>query len=153
MCFDDYLNLATKKLRGHSYSKSEIKQYLLQEGACPDVAENVIVRLSELSYLDDLILAQDIYRACRRGKPCGRLLWSEKLKQRGIPAEIIAELLEESSREEEIEMAQQLADKYLKTKANKSYIQQYRGLTGYLSRRGFSAEIVERVIREMYDNC
>ncbi|MFY9175381.1 MAG: regulatory protein RecX [Peptococcia bacterium] len=153
MPVDEYLELAVKKLWRYSYSEAEIRQHLRKAGASVDEADEVVKRLLELSYLDDLLLAQDIIRSIRRGKPSGRLIWKEKLKQRGIPQEIISKLLEECDREEELELARQASDIYLKSKIKKSFAQQYSGLIAYLNRRGFPGEIVEQVIRELYDNC
>lgn len=149
----DYLEKAVKKLRGHSYSQAEIRQYLQDLGAEPLLAQEVVNRLVELSYLNDTLLAQNIYRSCRKGKPCGQVLWSEKLRNRGIPEEIIQQLISEVSREEEYDLAEQLATEYLRNKAQKSYLQQYRGLAAYLTRRGFALDIVEQITREKCDNC
>lgn len=148
---EELLSQAVNKLRARSYSKAEMREYLLSLGANHAEAETVSERLLELTYLDDNRLAQEMYNSYRRAKPCGHLLWSEKLKQRGIDEEIIEQLTVGSSEEDEYSKAEELAAKFLKAKANRSRTQQLRGLAALLERRGFTSDTIELVLREQQE--
>ncbi len=150
---EDFFELAVKKLRARSYSEAEIRQYLSEAGASSAEAEEVLQRLIELSYLDDYRVAENVVRSLQRGKAGGRLYWQEKLRKRGIRADIIEEILAGYSGEEEYRKALELAITYLQGKAKQNINQKMRGLTALLLRRGFSEETVQSVIMEQCDKC
>lgn len=146
---EEFLSKAVDRLKGRSYSIAEILQFLKKIGADEEEAQAVAERLLELGYLDDVILAGNIYDSCRRSKPCGSLLWREKLRERGIGPDIIESLLSGCSLQEEKESAAELAGQYLQTKAKKSPDQRLRGLAALLTRRGYSCETIELILSEV----
>lgn len=150
---EEYFSQAVKKLRTRAYSRAEMEQYLLSLGANLTESEAVLERLVELAYLDDLRLAQQICLSNRRAKPCGHLLLSRKLKQRGISGEIIEQLLTDCSAEEEYCKAKELATVYLRAKATRSPIQQLRGLAALLQRRGFTMDTIALILSEQKEDC
>jgi len=151
--YEDYLGLAVKKLRFRSYSRAEIRKHLLSLGADPDQAEAVVERLQELAYLDDPKLAQELADTYRRTKPCGYLLWSEKLRQRGLAEEHIAEVAG-SGEAEDRKTARQIATAYLQTRTSGHPEQKLRRLAQHLARRGFADELIEEIIGELQEgNC
>jgi len=152
MAEKDYLALAVKKLRNRSYSIQEIRQYLVGLGIDKEELEKVLERLRILGYLNDFRLAEQLYHSYRRGKPCGYLLWREKLRQRGIASEIIEEFRGRCTAEDEYSNARRLAEAYLNKPSKKEPLQRMRGLATMLQRRCFAAEIVGRIIREYQEN-
>ena len=138
------LELALKKLAIKAYSREEMEQVLKKAGfsCCETTAASE--KLLEMGYLNDRLLAQDLYDFYTGRKPCGRCLIAEKLKRKGIPGDIIDTVLEDLTAEKEITLAHQLAVKYLAVKNSASSC---RALAQYLERRGFSPYTVNEIIR------
>jgi len=138
----DAFELALKKLSIRAYSQEELKNVLTKAGfGCRQTA-NALEKLAGMGYLNDEDLARDIYSYYTSRKPCGRILLTEKLKQKGIPSRTIDSILETFTAEKELNLAHQLAAKYMAKKPAAAG----RSLARYLSARGFSYDIVRKII-------
>lgn len=140
-------DLAIKKLAKRAHSREELRTALEKAGFDEQETGDVLAKLQAEGYINDLLLAGELFAYHTTRKPCGPLLFAEILKKKGIPAEITASLLAEYSTELEIKLAGMLAQKYLAAK--KTPAQRYaacRTLASYLERRGFSPDTVEQVV-------
>jgi len=127
-------------------SEREMRQRLRRRGAAPDVVDETIERLRASHYLDDAAFAQ-FWRESREAisPRSGRLIRSE-LMSKGVDAGTATSTVEGLDDEE---AAYRAASKRLKAHQGESYDVFRRRLGGFLTRRGFSYDVVRRVL----DRC
>lgn len=100
-------------------------------------------------YLNDGLLASDAARYLNAGGK-GRTLIRKKLRSRGIGDEELAQALEEISPEEEYEAAQNAAAGKLRLLTREKAPRKKREkLFRFLISRGFSPELVSRIVRDL----
>jgi regulatory protein len=127
-------------------SEREMRQRLRRRGTAPDVVDETIERLRASHYLDDAAFAQ-FWRESRDtlSPRSGRLIRSE-LMSKGVDAGTATSTVEGLDDEE---AAYRAASKRLKAHQGESYEVFRRRLGGFLTRRGFSYDVVRRVL----DRC
>jgi len=133
-------------------SKDEMRQRLIKKGYTEDEVNGVIDKLEGLNYLNDREFAQTWVKSRIVSKPLGRSLMFRELKRKGIAVDIIEDVLNESLKGyDEYEVAKELALKRLgKIKVRDSKM--WQRLSGYLARRGFSYEVIQKVLKNGYHN-
>ncbi len=133
-------------------SKDEMRQRLIKKGYTEDEVNGVIDKLEGLNYLNDREFAQTWVKSRIVSKPLGRSLMFRELKRKGISVDIIEDVLNESLKGyDEYEVAKELALKRLgKIKVRDSKM--WQRLSGYLARRGFSYEVIQKVLKNGYHN-
>lgn len=144
----DPLKLALNKLKYRLYSKREIQEFLLASCISPDQVAEVLEKLEGWGYLDDEGLGRQIMAHYARTKPLGRYYLARKLQSRGLDAEKVEFLMNDYGEEVELEAAIRLAEKYISgKKANLSGDRM--SLARYLSARGFSRQVISKVISQI----
>src|SRR5580765_1812430 len=83
---------ALKLLERGPRTEREIADRLLGRGFVPDAVEGAVERLRRVSLLDDRAFVRAFVRAELTKRPQGRRLLETKLKRRGVPAALLAEL-------------------------------------------------------------
>ncbi len=129
----------------------EVRQKLLRSDFDEAVAEDTVARLRELGYLDDAAYARHYVQARFRNKGYGPGRLRSDLQRRGVATRhidaVLADLVEE---EDMMEAALEHAEKRWPRLAREADPRKRRKkLTDYLVRRGFSFEIVRRVIEDL----
>lgn len=115
-----------------------------------DSPEKVIERLKELDYLDDFQYAKDYLSDRIRFKPRGFFLLKRELKLKGVPSNILEDLMAETD-VDELEMALQLLQKRgLKDVENLSEKEKARGYR-FLASKGFNKEIIYKAFQNQYN--
>ncbi len=121
--------------------------------------EQVMARLTEAGYIDDVAFARWWITNRQRFRPRGKRLLLLELKAKGVStADIEAALM--TPREEghfsseltefnEAEAATQLATKYLKKHNQLSNYEQKQKLSRYLAGRGFDWDVINQVTQEL----
>ncbi|MCR4440895.1 MAG: regulatory protein RecX [Peptococcaceae bacterium] len=132
---------ALKRLARRGYSSEEIKQALLRAGYGLPETDETVQRLQRAGYLDDENLAREIYSYHTTRKPRGPLYLKQLLEIKGIPRDIIDDVLADYDSDKEIETACRLANKYLLQKKYSPGT-----LAGNLARKGFSDETIRKVV-------
>jgi len=146
----DAWNAACRWLGYSARTESEIRKRLKQAGYDEAVEEEVIRRLREYRYLDDRRLAEALVEELKRKGIVGRAVLRQRLRRRGIETALADEIITEALKGvNELDEALVLAGKRLKTMAGLDQPVIKRRLAGYLSRRGFSAETVYRVLEKI----
>ncbi len=126
-------------------SSKSLGDKLSEKGYTPIVIPEIIRELTELGYIDDMAYARMYMEVCLE-KMWGSRKISYEMKQKGIPCDIIDELLEEYSDSERTEeMAKIILSKYsnddihdIKTRAK---------ITRYFAARGFDFSKIDAAIR------
>ena len=90
---DAVMEAAAAFLAVRSRSVEETRKRLVHLGYPPPIVEQVIERLVEIGYLDDLAFAQAWIESRDRARPRGAMALRRELDRKGVPDEVIAEVL------------------------------------------------------------
>jgi len=128
-------------------SQVEIQRYLNDKGYSPKAVEKVLARLTEVGLLDDRAFARYWLENRANFRPRGARALRYELRQKGVPAEVIDELLAGDHDEEQaaFQAAMARARKWqvLDTLALKK-------LESFLIRRGFSYQLARDTTRRVW---
>ncbi|TFC00431.1 RecX family transcriptional regulator [Cryobacterium adonitolivorans] len=138
--------LLLRRLRGRSLSIVEA-QKLLRSTEIDEVAvQEILERFTELHYLDEEKLADQIMHSHHERKGLGRSGVGAEMRQRGLDAELIAEKLEEMP-DDEAERATELALKRVQQLDRFDDATIDRRLTGFLMRKGYASSVVRDAVK------
>lgn len=137
--YNNCLNLIVRRKR----SKWEIEQYLKRKSIDQDVVNDIVKRLEENNWLDDLEFARAWVNNRRLLKPISkRRLWQE-LKAKRVDESSIKTALSEDLTEERKVLAELVERKQKQTR-----YQDKQKLMAYLLRQGYSYDDVKSVIED-----
>ncbi len=136
----DYL---WRKTRPSRVQKRDGSGFIDKPGVGPEVTERVFARLESKGYIDDEKFTRFWVdnRHLRKGISERKL--TQELRAKGVDQAVIAEILQESSRSDDDELA-----KIIKKKANR-YADRQK-LTQYLLRQGFSYDDVRTALDDYF---
>lgn len=134
-------------IRAHSIF--EITQYLNSKTSDTETIDKIIDQLKFNKLLDDSKFAIWFVESYSRSRPKGKALLARLLKQKGISPDTISQVL--PSREDEIILAKTLLVKKSHLWKNLTGINYKIKTTKYLQARGFSWDIIERVLKKGYN--
>jgi regulatory protein len=152
--YEKYLNLAYRFLSIRNRSEKEMREYLLRTKAAPEVIERIIASLKEHKFLNDEVFARSWVLNRARLKPKGKTLLKIELRQKGITDEVIHNILSEVQEEipDELTQAKDLISKRMERLRGAPREEIYSKVGGFLSRRGFSWDVVKKAIDESLAN-
>jgi len=130
-------------------SVAEMERYLLGKDHAPETVGTVIQRLRDLHYLDDSVFALSWVENRQRSKPRGARLLRTELMQKGIKRDTIDHAISEASGDE-TPLALDAARKRAATLRAADYGEFSRKLGGYLSRRGYSSDVVWSTVKNLW---
>jgi regulatory protein len=143
---------AQRLLSYRARSTAEVRQRLARKGYQEGQIEAVITRLAEQGFLDDRAFARAWVEGRLALHPRGRYGLSSELRRKGLPKEIIEEVLDELVTEEgESAQALDLARKRAGAMAGLERPAFFRRLRGFLARRGFPSGVVGQVVRQVWE--
>lgn len=124
---------------------AQVERYLASKGASPLQVRQTVRRLSDLTYLDDYAYAQRWVNKRLAVRPMGEERLKAELQSKGISEALVARVIAEALR--------QTDEKVLARCALQAAQRHGRRLTRsqtihLLHRRGFSQEIIDRMIEE-----
>jgi regulatory protein len=149
------MDSAVRFLAPRPRSIGEIRQYLNRKGTAPTAIEEVIERLQALNYVNDLEFAHYWVRNREEFKPRGAQALRYELRQKGVPDDIIREVLEDIDMEDSAYRAAQKKSFSFRRLPEDATREK---LGSFLARRGFSYDVVQTAIdriiqeREAEDN-
>lgn len=146
--YEKYLNLSYRYLSIRNRSVKEMRDYLVKRKASEEVIERVIVSLQEHKFLNDETFARSWVLNRARLKPKGKVLLKIELRQKGISDELIQKVLDEVQEEipDELSQAKSLIIKRMERMKGAPRDEIYSRVGGFLSRRGFSWDVVKKAI-------
>lgn len=143
-------NYALNLLSFRARSEKEIYDRMLQKGYEPSVIANTIHYLKEQRYLNDKDFAEMFIKDKFELNRYGRNRIKTELLKKGVSKELVNDLMEEVIHpDREYETARELAEKKMKSYQKDSKNAQHRKLSGFLLRRGYSYDIVSKVVKEL----
>jgi len=140
------LDMAMRLLAFRSRSRQEVAQRLQRRGIAPATVTRTLGRLDELGLLDDTRFAQALARDRLELGRKGKRQIAADLFRMGVAKPIVEKALSQVSDEEQV--AQELLQKVNRRYAGLEPRARYRRLHDLLVRRGFSFEVITRVLAD-----
>lgn len=123
-------------------SEYEVTDYMRRKGYDTAVAESVLAKLRELELVDDAAFARSWVQWRQSVSPRSRRKLCAELQQKGISGDLIDEVLEGITEEEQIEALRSvIARKRHRYDSRQKFM-------AYLSRQGFSYEAIKKALEE-----
>lgn len=130
-------------------SKGELLAHLKKRGVEDDIAAATIFRLQEAGLVNDAQFAKAWSQSRHNSKKLSKRIIAGELRIRGVDQNSIDEALDEIDSEDEYRMAFSLAMKKYSTMSKLEADVQIRRVQSLLQRKGFSFDLIGRVIREL----
>lgn len=128
-------------------SSKEIQDHLSKHGVADEMIAEVLARLERNQLVNDQQFAALWVENRSEFRPRGRRALALELRQKGIPAGIIAEVLENIDEEE---LAYQAASQQVRKYRQLEWPEFRQKLSGFLSRRGFGYGVVAGVVKQVW---
>ncbi len=135
-----------QRLRGRSLSTAEAYAIVNATDIEPDEADEIIERFSELHYIDEEKLADQIVHSLHVRKGLGRKGVELEMRRRGLDACLILEKLDELP-DDETDRAIELACKRVQQMERLDDQTIDRRLSGFLMRKGYSFAAVRLAVK------
>lgn len=145
--YDRALNLLGFRAR----SARELQRRLTQKGESRERADRVIQRLREVGLIDDADFARQLTRS-KVSAGASRRRVHQELFKRGVARDVADEAVEEVFEDEGMSDAasiERVARKKWQTLKSLDALTRRRRLYAFLARRGFDADDVSRVVRQL----
>lgn len=144
--YDLGLQIAMNYLSYQIRSEKEVFTYLKEKEIEPEDRKSVVIRLKELSLVDDLKYAESYVRTQMRLSDKGPQHLAQQLKQKGISQENIELSLELYTLKNQLEIATRAGEKYLKRVHHKSRKETQQKLKQQLMKNGFPQEVIQEAL-------
>jgi regulatory protein len=145
--------LAYRALASQAYSRRELEKKLQRHGFQEEIVTSVLNELETHHYLDDRAFALAWAKKTIAQRFVGPSALQRGLESKGIDRDIIQEVLEKlygGAAEEHVAL-KAMRRRLAQVKAGKSKAFE-RGMVGYLTRRGFTSEIIEKVVKRQSES-
>ncbi len=144
-------NAAVSLLSFKSRTRGELVSRLKDKGFDDSSIEIAVAKLKEYEYIDDYSYGKAFIKDKQKSSSMGKGLLKQKLLQKKLEPELISQLLDEGvTDEEEYNRALLLTQKKMKSFCSKDdATSKKRKIIGLLQRKGFSFEIINRVIKDV----
>ena len=147
--YSTHLNSTLRYLKFRDRSKKEIRDYLHSKKAPSEIIEKIISYCIDHNFINDERFAADWVHARSTYRLKSKKIIKLELIKKGIDPETIEKALgsqEESNESNDLNLAKKLVQLRINRYINASRQEIYQKLGGFLSRRGFSWEIVKQAI-------
>jgi regulatory protein len=141
--------IALMALGRRAKSRGELLTLLKKRGIEEEVANAVLFRLQEQGFINDYEFARYWSESRQRTKKVSKRIIAGELRSKGIADEIIEWITSDISDDSEFANAMQFAERKSRSVRALAPEVAYRRMHGALSRRGFSGNIVNRVLAEL----
>jgi regulatory protein len=143
--------ICLRQLTARARSRAELAATLRSRGVADDVAVVVLDRLTAVGLVDDSALAAAYVSSARAQRGLGRQALAAELRRRGVHQEVVEAATAVVADSDEEEAARELVRRRLPSMARLPAQARTRRLVAMLARRGYSAELSSRVVRELAD--
>jgi regulatory protein len=134
-------------LERRARSRHELAEALRSRRVPDDAAETVLNRFVEVGLIDDVAFAQSLTGAVQRERGLSRRAVAHKLRQRGVPDEVVDETVADIDPAGERARAEQLVARRRRSLASLPPEVQTRRLVGLLARKGYPSGMAYEVVR------
>jgi regulatory protein len=130
-------------------TRAQLAKVLQARRVPDDAAETVLGRLEAVGLVDDAAFAAAWVSSRHAGRGLARRALAHELRQRGVDGETVAEAVTSVDADEELAMARALVARRMPSLAGRPPQVRVRRLVGMLARKGYSAALAYRVVREL----
>lgn len=134
-----------------SHFERELERKLRQRGYDEAEIEDTLERLRAQGFIDDRRTAGEFVRGRLARAPEGRRRLRAELARRGVASEIITEVLDQETDDDDLDLARQAAERWRRTRSRpgRSADLEKAALARHLAGRGFSQRAVYELLDEM----
>jgi regulatory protein len=123
---------------------------MARAGVPDHVSDATLDRFEELGLVDDREFARQWTRTRQAGRGLAQRALAYELRQRGVDSELVKNALDDPSLEDELETARMLVRRRLAAGAgDQEPDRRDRRLLGMLARKGYSAAVAVRAVRDV----
>lgn len=140
---------AERYISAGEHTLKQLRSYLERRSYHSSVVSDICRWATETGLVNDRRYAEVFVRSHSLRSPMGNFRIRMDLRRRGVPSDVIEEVL--SGRDEEhlhATLVSEIEGKY----GNMEHERAFRRASGYLRRRGFSFDLVRRVLEEALDS-
>lgn len=130
-------------------TRQELADTLRRTNVPAEAAEAVLDRMTEVGLINDAELARSWVESRQQRRYLSRTALRHELQRKGVERDVVAEAVDEVSGDDEREAARALAQKKLRSLRGLEATVQRRRMAGALARRGFTADVVAVVLKEL----
>lgn len=148
------MNTAYRSLARRAHSRYELQEKLEHKKFSRETIQAVLAELETQKFLDDRAFAMSFARDRLLRRQLGRDRVALELKARGIAKELIQETLGQLYDEMDAQtLAQEALKKKQRTMKRSPTAADHRRLADFLRRRGFSYEVIRKVLKADHELC
>lgn len=140
--------ICLRLLTGAPKTWAQLADALRRRNVPDDVAGRVLDRLGEVGLVNDSAFAEAWVQSRHTGRGLARRALRSELRHRGVDDETANEAVETLDQDTEAETARALVERKLPSTRRLDATVRFRRLTGLLARKGYSAGLATRVVRE-----
>jgi regulatory protein len=141
--------ICLRLLTGAARPRAGLAAALARKGIPNDVAERVLDRLTEVGLIDDEAYAQSFVVTRHRHGGLGAGALREELRRKGVDARTADSAVSVVDRDAEYRRARALLEKRVDSAMAHGVETARRRLLGLLARRGYPADVAQRVVQEV----
>jgi regulatory protein len=128
----------------------ELRTRLAEKGFDAGAVEGAVARLKRIGYLDDRTYCERYIGEVLATRPAGRRSITDRLRLKGVHPDVVREVLEQAYPDELAQqMAYRAAAQRLTRLRRDDPTARRRKLAGFLSRRGFDYDEVQKALRRV----
>jgi regulatory protein len=129
-------------------SRAQLADALRRKNIPGEVADRVLGRFTDVGLIDDTAFSHAWVQSRHLGRGLARRALAAELRQRGVADETVSEAVETLDADQEETTARALIARRLAGTRGLDPQKRMRRLVGVLARKGYSAELAYRVVRE-----
>ncbi|BAU98907.1 regulatory protein RecX [Aurantimicrobium minutum] len=137
-----------RKLNSQDMSVFEVQQWLASKDAPEADAAELVAKCERLNYLNDERLAHELASRLSERNGKSKSVITRELRQRGISTALISAAVESIDDDDELHKATELALQRVRQFSRLDDVTAERRLVGFLSRRGYSGDIVRAACKQ-----
>jgi len=144
--FKEILDKALKFLSFRPRSEQEMISYLSKKKATPEITKSVLFKLKELKLVDDEAFVKWWVEQRSLYRPRSIRVMRIELEQKGISKDLLNSLTSQFSSSDEEVLAEKVVQKKIARLKNLPLFEAKRKLYQLLGSRGYSYEVIKRVV-------
>lgn len=141
-------DMAVFYLEKYVVSEKGLKAYLKKKSFDGKIIAKTVEKLREYGFIDDEKFAKNYFESLSTSK--GKRAIANKLREKGVSAEIIGNLLENVDEESQIEMATTLAEKFVKNRQIDTKLKQK--CLAHLIYKGYDYSVAQKATKNALQN-
>ena len=140
--------IALRKLAAAPQTRAQLNDAMARRGVPDDVRERVLDRFDDVGLIDDAMFAQMWVESRHAGRGLAKKALAHELRRRGVDSAVVDEAVAALQPEHEEATARALVERKLRSTRGLEPTTRTRRLAGMLARKGYSAGLALRVVRE-----